>query len=248
MAIFRTAQGLAVGLGRNAAAASGNLTGTLQVPGLLQDVLIRFPLTSLGLVSAFTVSGQSVMCSNLGFDLAGLHPEAFVEGQRSLGIPLDANQVVSVDYSVAPNAIVGGSVNLDPIEKQDVIPVNQLGSQLDFLFGLGASGAIAAGGDGSLSATARRQVMLGRFGLTPSAADMLTVRSVSVNNIELLAGQSGATDEIPVECFGWFATDQDGNTLGYPVTVNGSVVVSIHNYDAAPQSVNGGIFVMPGRV
>jgi hypothetical protein len=241
--IARNAQGLALGLGRSAGAATFDLTGTLQIPALLQDLAIRS--SQLGLLTVITVAGQSLMCSNQGATLNMFLPSALVEGQRGLGIPLDAQQTVNIQGTLAAAGTVSGAIGVDPIEKNAVRPVNELGRGLDYCFGLGEALAIAAAGTGTLTATARRSVMLGRIVLTPSLADMITVRSIQVNNIELLAGQSGATDEIGVEYFSADQSDADGLTLAYPVDANGQVVVTAVNNDVAARDLRGGIYIMP---
>lgn len=241
--IQRNAQGLALGLGRSAGAANFALSSTLQVPSLLQDLVLRS--TQLGLVTDLRVAGQVLMCSNQGATLQMFAPDSEVEGQRGLGIPLAAQQVVDVAGTLLAAGTISGAIGVDPITPDRVIPVNKLGRALDYLFGLGSSGAVAAATAGSLSATSRRDVMLGRIVLNSDAADVVTVRSIQVNNIELLAGQAGVTDEIGVEYFGGENSDIDGLTLAYPVRDNGNVTITIQNNDAVARTTLGGIFVMP---
>jgi hypothetical protein len=242
--IQRNAQGLALGLGRSTGAAAFSLTGTLQIPALLQDLVLR--ASQLGLVTDLRVAGQVLMCSNQGATLDMFRPDAEVEGQRGLGIPLAAQQVVQCDGTLAAAGTIAGGIGVDPITPDRVVPVNMLGRALDYVFGLGSSGAVAAGAAGTLTATSRRDVMLGRIVMnSDGGGDVVTVRSIQVNNIELLSGQSGATDELPVEYFSGENSDVDGLTLAYPVQDNGNVTVTIQNNDAVARTTYGGIFVMP---
>ena len=245
MTIRRNAQGFSLGFGRIAAAATGTLTATLQTPSLLQDLMIE--TDQEGLVNTLRVSGQNVLASDQGVDINVWDPQSQTEGQRSLGIPLYQNQQVSIEYVLAAAGICQAAIQTDPIgDPQRIVPVNKLGTALDYAFGLGLV-AVAAGADGNLSAQARRDVDLGRLILSPSAnAIDMTVRSIFVNNIELLSGgATGAARECPLSCFSHLATDYDGATIAYRVGTNDQVQLTLHNYNAAPTTVRGGILCLP---
>ena len=239
----RNAQGLTLGLPRTAAAATGTLTGTLQNPSLLQDLHLN--ADQLGLVDAIRVANQSVMCSDAGMDLGAFALDAQVEGHRGLGIPLNSQQEVTIDYTLVAAGAIAGGIGIDPLGAGPITPVNDLGPLLNYCAGLGSVDA-ALTADTDLSATMRRRCVLGLLGFSwEQNVEDLTIRSISVNNIELLAGPNGQTGEVGIQVYGWANTDNDGATLAYPVRVNDDVTVTIHNYNVAASFVYGGIFVLP---
>ncbi len=238
----RNAQGYVFGLGSVRAAAAGTLTGTLQIASLLQDLSLQISVAG-GLVTAIRVAGQNILVSNVGCDVNMWAPNCQLEGHRSLGIPLDAQQQVAIDYTLSGAGNASGGIGSDPIAPQQVIPVNSLGPALDYACGLGTVAAPA--GAWTFSATILRPVHLGRMVLTAAVADDLTVRSVTVNNIELMSGAAGAVGECAIEVFAHTATDVDGLTLDYFARANDIVTISGNNYNVGAQRVDGGIFVLP---
>lgn len=239
MNISRNAQGLDLGLGRVAATTTGTLTGTLDATVLLQDVIIDSDQD--GLIDDIKVSGQSVWCSDKGGDINAFKRDAQVEGHRGLGIALVQNQTVTVDYTLDAAGKIAGSVGTDPVNPEAFVPVNQLGSALDYAGGLG-NVSVAGASAGVLSCTVRRPVMLGRLILSPeSDAIDIVVTSVKVNNIELLSGGG----EVPIAAFAHDCTDVDGCVLGYPVETNDTLQISLHNYNVAARKVKGTFFVLP---
>lgn len=242
--MYRNAQGLTLGLGSDRAATTAKaLESALQQASLLQDLQITS--TQLGLVDAIRVAGQSLMASDRGANIQMFAPKAHVEGHRGMAIPLAQQQTVSVDITLVANGTVSAGVSLRPIDPTAVIPVNKLGSALNYVFGLGLVNVLAGAG-GSLIATARRDCVLGLCVLDASAnPEDVQIRSVTINNVELLAGPDGAAGEFGIECFGFDSTDDDGNVVGYPVRTNDVVNIDFWNYNAAPVNVYGGIFVLP---
>ncbi|MCP4244575.1 MAG: hypothetical protein GY772_28875 [bacterium] len=244
--IFRNAQGLTLGLGRQAGAQVGTLESVLQSPSLLQDLEILS--TQLGLVTGLRVSGQSVMCSDSGCNMQMFAANAHVEGHRGMAIPLAQQQTVALDYDTtlaAVNTTISAGVNLRPIRPENVIPVNDLGRALNYVFGMGEV-AIPIGAGAALNATARRDCVLGLLTLTPSGVpEDVTVQSITVNNIELMAGPIGPAGECSIHHFEAQATDDDGNTIGYPVRSNDQVQINLWNYNAAIVNAYGGIYVLP---
>lgn len=244
MRIHRNAQGLTLGLPRAAGAAAGTLTTTLQSSALLQDLHLN--ASQLGLVDAIRVAGQNVMCSDKGMDIQGFSSiNVNPEGHRGIGIPLASQQTVAVDYTLAAAGTIAGGVNVEPIDPALLAPVNTLGQALNYCAGFGSIAA-GAGATTAMVVTMRRQVMLGLFGLTASANSIdLTVRSISINNVELNAGAAGQAGEVGFDVYSWRSDDTDGNTIGYQTRVNDQITIQIHNYNAAAIDVYGGAFILP---
>ena len=249
--ISRNAQGYLFGLTRQAGAPQGTLTGTLQQASLLQDLVITTDqFTELTNVR---VAGQNLLVSNQPANAAAFAPNADVEGHRSMGIPLDSQQVVSIDYSsfdavgVAANSTTSGAIGTDPISREQVlgIPVNSLGRGLDFCCGLGHVIA-GAGAAWTLQCVVQRPVMLGRLilaiGQNPND---VTIRSITVNNIELLSGAAGAAGEFGALACVNTQTDNDGNILAYPAGVNDTITITGFNYNAAATVIGGTILLLP---
>jgi hypothetical protein len=247
--ISRNAQGYLFGLTRQAGATTGTLNGTLQQASLLQDLVIT--TDTFGEINNLRVAGQNVLCSNQPANLAAFAPNAMVEGHRSLGIPLDSQQTVSIDYSsfnalgVAANSVTSGAIGTDPISRQQVIPTNSLGRGLDFCVGMGSVIA-GAGAAWTLTCTVQRPVMLGRLviaiGQNPND---VTIRSITVNNIELLSGAAGAAGEFGALTCTNTQTDNDGNTIAYPAGVNDTISIQGFNYNAAATVIGGTILLLP---
>ena len=238
----RNAQGYVFGLGTIRAAAAGTITGTLQLASLLQDLSIQ--TDQPGLVDAIRIAGQNILVSNQSCDVNMWDPDCQMEGHRALGIPLDQQQQVAIQYTLAGAGNFTGSIGSDPIQQQQVIPVNELGPALDYAAGLGTVAAPLLGA-WSLTCTILRPVFLGRMVLTPAVADDLTVSSVTVNNIELMSGAAGAAGEAPIESWAHTATDVDGLTMNYFARANDLLTITGTNYNAGPQRVDGGVFILP---
>jgi hypothetical protein len=107
-----------------------------------------------------------------------------------------------------------------------------------------------------LQATILRPVTLGRIGLTaitaagsPQDINGITVTSITINGLEMLAGNTAAINNAcPIESFAWDCDDSDGLTLGTHVNSNDLVIVTINNSvgTVAGVTIQGGILIMPG--
>ena len=238
----RNAQGFFLPLGR-LVAVPFVLRGVIQQACLLQDPLIVPSLPGTGiLVTEFRLAGQSVMCSDHGAPIEMWAPDCVVEGHRGLSIPLAAQQEVVIETNQAAGTLSGG-VGLRPILPDQVIPINQMGRGLDYVFGLGSVVA-GAGADAVLVARAQRPCMLGQLVITTTAAPMdIAIRSITVNGIELQGG--AALAEQSAGCFSPQCTDDDGCVLGFPVSANDTVQIMLHNWNAAAITVSAGCFVLP---
>jgi len=243
MALQRNAQGYILGLGRSTGAASATLTGTLQTNALLQDMRIQ---TDQGdaMVSAIRCAGQNVMVTDQAAPAAMFAPTAKIERAAGLGIPLESRQTVSIDIAAAGAQDVSAGVAIEPITETQVIPTSELGSALDYVGGLGAV-SVVAGADGTLSGTIRRPVNIGRLIALAAAPNSITVRSITLNNVELLAGAEGAGGEFAVEMMSPDASDEDGLVLGVVAQTNDQLQIIFHNYNAGDVAVSAGFYVLP---
>ena len=208
------------------------------------------------MITDITVSGQSVFASDQGCPVSAFDPAGWLgaTGHRSLGIPLAARQqvVVSGDpasvFGPAAASNVGMAIGTAPIEPQQVIPVNQLGGEaLSYVCGLGEI-PIAAAAAATLTCTIRRPVMLGALTLDFDAGvvDDYVVRSVTINNVQMLSGENGVLGEIPLSVFLNNSSDIDGKIIGYPAPLNGQFSVEIFNYGAVAANIAGACFTVPG--
>jgi len=242
-------QGLYLGLGRATGAAAFNLEGEVQVPALLLDPC--FSADQEGLITDFRVGGQTLMCSDQGVGWKLWHAQAALEGSRAIGIPVPANTKVSVSGTLAAAGTIVGGIGVDPIPASEARVPNapEVADRLNYVFGLG-SVAVAAGADGYLNAVCKRQCTLGPLVLwspTGAASFDVTVENIEINNSPLPAGRvSGATiDRAPLPYFDFLRTDLDGRTLNAECGYNHSVSIKLHNYNAGPITVYGGILVLP---
>lgn len=253
--MLRRAQDFYCGLGRDSGGTTGTLTGRLQVPSVLQDLILDSDQS--GTVTAIRIGGQSVVVTDQAVPLALFDPVSSLEPARGAAIPLDANQEIQVDYALDAAGDISGGWGIDPWMSpagSAVMPppVNALGEELNYVGGLGEDAGVAAGSAWSLSAQMRRPCILGRLVVAMASAGGATlleqtVREVQVNNLELLGGRAGATDEVGLHVFVNTAKDHDGLTLAYPVRTNDQVDVTGWNYSGAgTPTIRGAFFVLPG--
>ena len=262
----RNAQSLTLGAGKLTGAVARTHNGTAQVDTLLQDLSIT-SVDAAGanaqatVINAIRVAGQRLDCSNQAMDANAFNPQTRqTEGTASISLPIAAQQVFSIDLTTAAAGdVTGVSVNVDPL-MGPVLPINELAANaLSFCAGLGTANIIAgAGGVGNvqLQATILRPVTLGRIGLTavinaasPADINGLTVTSITINGLEMLAGNTAAIgNACPFEAFSWNCDDSDGLSLATHVSQNDLVIVTINNSVAAgnPIVIQGGILIMPG--
>lgn len=251
--ISRNAQGYLFGMTRVAtgAAGTGTCTGTLQQSSLLQDLVVTSSAPFTELVN-LRVAGQNLFCSNQNANAAAFFPNADVEGHRSLGVPLDSQQVVSADFAcfdavgVAAAGTVSMVIGTDPISREQVVPINSLGRGLDFCVGMGSVIAAGGGATWTLQCTIQRPVMLGRLiiaiGQNPHD---VTINSITVNNIQLLSGAANAAGEFcALACINT-QTDNDGNIIAYPAGTNDVLQIQGINYNANPTVIGGTILLLP---
>jgi len=236
-----TAQSFTLGLSR-AVGASGTLSGTLQVPSILQTLTLLSD-DDQALVSSIRVANQRIDVTDQSMPVGMFSPAYQGEGFNSIGIPLARQQVVSVDFTQAATTnVIAGSVNTDAINDEDVVPISQLGDALSYAGGLGVQ-QIADGGTDKLSATIRRNCRIGRLCLVAGDNLNLQVTSILINNVEQLSGAAG--DTVPAATYSPVSTDQDGNTLDAYVSENDVIEVFFSNPSGAAITVSGGFYCLP---
>ena len=254
MAYFRNAQSFYLGGPRTAAAAAYTITGTLETDLLLEDLVID--ASTQHMIDDVRVAGQSIFASDKGCPVTAFAPNSWLSqtGHKSAAIPLASRQQVSISGNAA-SAFGGGGATVAgfawgtaPIAPEAVIPVNQLGGEaLSYVVGLGEVN-IAAGATGVLTCTIRRPVMLGAMvidfdGGGPSTDSF--IRSITVNNVEMLSGESGAAGEVPISAVGPNSSDIDGKLIAYPAALNSQVSVTIVNNSGGAINYAGAIFTLP---
>ena len=247
MSIVRKPQGFFLPFSDEAAGTTVTTTGTLQKASLLQDPVAGCAVK--GLITAFSVAGQSILASDSGVDIEAIAHDAQYEGHRGLGINLAANQIVSVTAALASSSVFRFSLGVDPVDPADVDDVNDLGDGLNWAFGLG-SVTVGDADVGQLSAESRRDCLLGMLGLGYTAVathviENAYVHSILINNLEMLNGLS--TAGVGLSALLHTATDIDGRCLCYPVSANDTVVVKLTNDDATSgddMTIRGNIFCM----
>ena len=254
MAYFRNAQGYYLGAPqvRQGAVGAYTLTGTTEVPLLLQDCIIS--TDQIHEITDITVSGQSVFASNQNCPTDAFAPVGWLgaTGHKSMGIPIASRQQVVVSgstnlgtYGPGVVANVGFGIGTDPITPAQVVPVNELGGEaMSYVCGLGTV-ALAAGATAALQCTIRRPVMLGAMVLAIDAGvpDDFVVTGITVNNVQMLSGQAG--DNIPLSVFLNTSTDIDGKIIAYPAPLNGQVQITITNAGLVAANASGAIFTIP---
>ena len=255
---FRNAQGYFLGTNAAAQTAAGatiTLSATAQLPLLLEDLVITSQQADGFTVSEIKLAGQSLMCSNQNFVGKGFSYAAQSEGYRSVSCPIDQNQTFEITIvNGAQAARFGFAVGTTPIAQSQVIPTSQLGQALNYSFGL-SNAVVPAGGTAKMTATALRPVTLGRLilsevgkaGVKFDELEEIEIQSIKVNNIELLSGN--ATDNpIPAQVCSVYSTLDQDLLLAYPISLNGTIEITLKNNGAADTTVEGGIFVLPDMV
>jgi hypothetical protein len=257
MAISRQAQAFYLGSAPHLAGAGAayKLSGTAQIPLLLEDLIVSS--TATGTISTITLAGQSMMSSDSSAPIGMFSADAQLEGFRSVSCPIGTNQKFEISGTMnAPAANIGMAVSTSPIAPQQYVPTSQLGGALNYVFGVEGTGnvpAAAAGVNGTVTftATCLRDCLLGRIvvvnqdGAGVPSAD-LNITSILCEGIELLSGQSNV-DVVNIEVLGPKCTDLSGLQLNYPITANGQLRVTVENANGAAggATVGIGVFCLP---
>jgi len=253
MAVYRNAQGymLSPQATTVGAGATSTIASTIQVACMLEDLIISSTAFD-GVVSQIRVAGQSIFASSGSVPTNVFSPVAQTEGYRSISIPINQQQQLSLD-------VVGGAAGANysfacgttPIPQDAVVPTDMIGSALSYVAGFdGGFTAIAAGATATLSMTVLRPIVLGRLVLCldtdPDSVNGLAdvnINSILVNNIEMKSGD--AASSIPAQVCAVRSTLDQDLLLAYPAELNSTVSVQITNNTAAGINIGGGIFCMP---
>lgn len=255
---IRESQGYYLGSARDVAATTAKvLTGTLQVASWLMDPVIQSDQNFV--VTAFNVAGQPLLVTDQAVDGSMFAPQGYFEGHKSIGIPLDKNQQVVVNLTLAANGQAQFGIGTDPIRPGEdgtvrVVPTNKLGDALCFIGGFSATGTTTGlatvplgGGTVQSLATIRKRCKIGRMCCLARTTPLdMEIQSITVNNDEMLSGgPSNATRSIPATCLSNISTDQDGLSLGVEVGPNDTVIILFENNNAANIIAQAGFFCLP---
>lgn len=203
------------------------------------------------LVTAMTISGQSLFASDKGFPLVGfLSDNNFaIEGINALGLTIATNQVfsITVDHTfntaLAPANPFGFSISTAPTDV--TVSPNESGSLLNYVYGLGVVEVAAAGESTLEGVSLRDDVFLGRLIMDCNNANkgLIQITSIKVDGIELLSAQTPAIAPTLLHQFIPSSNDKSGLQLNYLVRQNSRVSITVKNVDPAnPIKVAAGIY------
>lgn len=244
--LYNQSQAFILGLGGDyAATVAKDLKEEIPNDLLLEDMAITTDTD--GLIDDILIGAQSVMCSDLGVGIKLFHPEALLEGARSLGIPLHKGLTVRVKATLSANGCFAAQIGVQPVpdEAKPFPDPNGLGSKMNFVFGLGASAAMAPGASATITATALRECTLGALVLYASAVESyIEVIDILLNKRPMLAGSTPAS--LNVAALNPFTTDIDGRVLAQRVRPGDKLEIKLKNsHGATASTVRGGIYILP---
>jgi len=231
---------------------------TAQIDLLLQDLVIDTRVdagtANTGVVTALSISGQSVFVTSSAADILSWAPDAQLEGSRSLGIPISQNSIVNIKATLDTAGSCASTIGTDPLPiGTPVIPINALGPALDYCGGIGTVTVAAAASTGvtatdtTVDVTILRPVRLGRLVMSQTGASSVTqlvVSSIKLNQMELLSG--GSNSEVPFSCFDRTSTDLDGMVLDvFTETPNAVLSITFKSWAGQVATVHGTFFCLP---
>tara|TARA_R110000823_G_scaffold315615_2_gene448688 strand:- start:1784 stop:2596 length:813 start_codon:yes stop_codon:yes gene_type:complete len=212
------------------------------------------------LVTALSLSGQSLMASNAGMPFSAFLPNNnyAIEGINSLSLTIATSQVFSATISggmANPFTVtnpVGFAISTEPTDI--VVSPNDSGGLLSYAFGMG-SVAVPAGGQATLQATCLRDdVFLGRLVMDTDSNraaininnEALQVISILVNGIELLSSVTPANAPLLLSQLTPTSNDKTGLQANYRVALNSIVSIVVQNSDVVNiHNVSGGFYCKP---
>lgn len=238
--------------------AAGVLTGTAQIPLLLEQLVISG--SDDAVVTGIRLAGQNLLASNQNVPAKIFKDFSFAhkDSSSSVSCPIDRNQTFQVeitngaagaanfDFSVGTTPLI----NPDGSEVLATPDVNQLGSLLNYVFGFGDYQNVGVGATVTFQATALRNCTLGKLVICSDQAagfaelQDITVNSIQVNNIELLS--SAAAEVIPASSLGVLSQiDLDDSLIAYDVELNSTVTIAIQNRSAGAVNISMAAFCLP---
>lgn len=197
------------------------------------------------LVTALSLSGQSLMASNQGMPFSAFLPNNnyAIEGINALSLTIATSQVFSATINSGMVAAFGATnpcgfaISTEPT--QIVVSPNDSGGLLSYIFGMG-SVAVPAGGQATLQATCLRDdVFLGRLVMDTDSLragvlinnEALQITSILVNGIELLSSVTPANAPLLLSQLTPTSNDKTGLQANYRVALNSQVIITISNQD-----------------
>lgn len=235
---------------RTADGAAFKLGGTAQINLLLEDLILTQEGACFGAVESITLAGQSLMTSDSDAPIGMWASNAQLEGFRSVSCPIGVNQKFEVSGTMNAAANLNMAVSTSPITAAEYVPTSQLGSALNYVFGVTGKGTATKAASTTFQATCLRSTVLGRIVIVNQDTanvtnDDLFITSIKCEGIELLSGEAG-NDSIGVDALTSLATDLNGLQLAYPIQSNGIFQITVENKNAANDATIGiGIYCLP---
>jgi len=202
------------------------------------------------LITAMSLSGQSLFASDKGFPLVGFLAENSyaIEGINALGLTIATNQVFSITCDHLFNTPLGVinpcgfSISTEPTDI--VVSPNESGSLLNYVFGLGRVTVPALGEATFEGVSLRDDVFLGRLVMdcTDVNKGKIQVISIKVDGIELLSAQTPSNSPTLLHQFLPSSNDKTGLQLNYVVKQNSRVSITVKNVDAINIDAAAGIY------
>tara|TARA_Y100001938_G_C8092886_1_gene436177 strand:- start:1757 stop:2521 length:765 start_codon:yes stop_codon:yes gene_type:complete len=241
---YRAAQGFTLPMGRNAALGTGSLVQTLQRTSLLGSLFLISDQE--GTVDSILVGGQEIMITDMSAGWRCFQFNSSAPADRYIGVPLEQNQQVQVDYTLAAAGIFSGGLTTDPIAGDfAVVSVDQLGPVLSYCGGLTPIGgqAVAAGATVTVNTTIRRDCRIGRLVLYQVGANPgeVTVDNIQLNALNMQSGTSTA----PIEMYDPNSFADDQNSMFIDAQVNSQLSITYSNAGAGASTVFGAFWVVP---
>ena len=255
---FRNSQSFAIGSGTVVPAGpAGNAVATLNWQAarslILGRLVVQTPLvgpsevgTEQGLMTALTVQGSSLFCSNAPVPMSAFSP-GLEEGQNFLGLGIPAAGVVQAQIAGLAGVATTqtGTIYCDPWNDDEYglppAPSESGASAENYIFGMGQTAAVVApGAQFTLVATALRACILGRCFITifdpavptfRASRRFVTIDQILINQTEQLGSQVPLTSAAGADAFGIDAKG-DMPVLNAFVPMNGQVSIRF-NVDAA---------------
>jgi len=246
---YRAAQGFTLPLGRVAtvAATAGNMQQVLQRTSLLGSLFVQADANALeGTIDSILVGGQETMITDMSAGWRCFSPNSSGPADRYMGIPLEQNQQVQVDFTMAGAGFISAGLTTDPVAGDfGVVSVDQLGPVLSYCGGLTPIGgqAIPIGGTFTINTTIRRDCRIGRVVLyqTGGAVGEVTVDQIQLNALNMQSG----TSVTPIELYDFASFADDQNSLFIDAQVNSQLSIVYTNNSAAVATVFGCFWVVP---
>ena len=247
---YRAAQGFTLPLGAVAtvAATPVTLVQNLQRTSLLGSLYLQVAAAAgEGTVDSILVGGQETMITDMSAGVRCFQFDSSAPADRYMGIPLEQNQQVQVDATMAGVGRLSGGLTTDPIAGDfAVVSVDQLGPVLSYCGGLTPSGgqAVGAGATVTVNTTIRRDCRIGRLVLysVGALAGNVTVDQIQLNALNMQSG----TAACPIEMYDFQSFADDQNSLFIDAQVNSQLSITYTNNDAVnPTIVFGCFWVVP---